>query len=226
MTIASRRSVLLCEGRSRSPRRGRFLLLVTCSVLPSYTRWMAPDARRPQAGEPLKVEIVKGPEPHRDPGWWITTFFPVVIAAAALAVAIWSFTDQHTVDQTTEAAALRTYASAVSFDLAGSQYVIDNNAQAQITSVLVQSAAHASLLRIGAIPSCKGVVFSLHATSPVIYFLDANGVGWKLPLDGVAEESVDPGELLALLPPSAVAISISSFTAAGELPPKQVNSCS
>jgi hypothetical protein len=161
----------------------------------------------PETG-PVKVEVVGAPEPKRDAGWWITMVGPVVVAALALVVAILSILDQHVAEQTAQAAAARTYASQVSFfqDSPGSsQFEIDNSAPAQIHSVLLQSVAHGSLHPLGTIPACTGTIVTLPSTSkPIIYFRDANGLGWELPIDGAAQPSVDPSAILALLPLSAV----------------------
>jgi len=171
---------------------------------------MPPQPRPAQPTEPVKVEIVSAAQPGRDAGWWVTTFGPVIIAALALVVAIVALVDQHSAEQTTETAAARTYASEVSFiaDPSGpSQFEIDNNATAQITSVLVQPAPHQSLQRLGTIQACTGIAFPLRsATNPVIYFRDANGLGWQLPINGIAEPSADPSQIIDLLPLSAVSI--------------------
>jgi hypothetical protein len=152
------------------------------------------------------------------------TVGPVVIAALALVVAIGTLVDQHGAEQTTAAAAARTYASEVSFIPAPtgpSQFEIDNNASAQITSVLVQSAAHASLHQLGTIQACIGIDFPIPAaSSPVIYFRDANGLGWQLPVNGVAQPSADPTQILELLPVSAV-----SSLPATEIKPKPLHGC-
>lgn len=190
-----------------------------CGILPSYTLWVPPQAQPPPAPPPVKVEIVGA----RDAGWWITTLGPVLIAALALVVAILSVREQRGADQATETAAARTLASEVSFFQTASQFEINNNAQAQIHLVLVQPAAHKPLLQLGTIAACHGIIFSLNsASNPVIYFQDANGLGWELSLDGAAEQSAQPSAIISLLPKDAVG----AFPSAAEQRNSQFNVCS
>jgi hypothetical protein len=193
--------------------------LCFCSGLPSYTLCVPSPAQPPPSAEPVKVEVIGA----RDAGWWITTLGPILIAALALVVAILSVLEQHGADQATQTAAARTYASEVSFFQSGSQFEINNNAAGQIHLVLVQSAAHQSLLQLGTIASCRGVIFSLHsASNPVIYFQDANGLGWELSLNGAAEPSAQPSAIISLLPAGAVG----SFPSAAEQENRQFSVCS
>ncbi len=188
---------------------------------------MPPIAQPAQGPEPVKVEIVRAADPRKDVGWWITTIGPVLITALALVVAILSVLEQHGADQATQTAAARTYASQVSFfpDPSGSGvFEIENSAQAAINSVLLQSAPHERLDSLGTLPPCR--TFSVHLSSPtgpVIYFRDANGMGWELPLGGDAQPSVDPSAILAVLPFNADHVSILSGT---ELNPQPVPGCS
>lgn len=163
-----------------------------------------PETQR-QAAEPLKVELVG---PTRDRSWWLTAFGPVIIAAAALGVALYSVVDQHDFAVSQQSSAARSLASMVSFskDPAGQlQYDIDNYASAPITSVLLQSAPRRSLVPLSPIGGCKGVtVIVPSADEPVIYFRDANGDSWVEPANGVAEPAPDPSAILGFLPSSAL----------------------
>ena len=173
-----------------------------------YTYRVPAEAVPAPGAEPVKVEIVGTPEPKRDVRWWLTTAFPVVISATALAVAIFSLVDQQGAEQASQTAAARTYATQVSFfqDSTGS-YEIQNCAPAQIYSVLLQPAPHQTLDSLGIIPAHYGITLTLSSSNrPVIYFRDANGLGWELPINGAAEPSVDPAAILAFLPRSALSI--------------------
>jgi hypothetical protein len=179
---------------------------------------MPPQAQPPPAPPPVKVEIIGG----RDAGWWITTLGPVLIAALALVVAILSVSEQRGADQATETAAARTFASEVSFFPTASQFEINNNAQGQIHLVLVQPAAHKRLVQLGTIAACHGIIFSLGpASNPVVYFQDANGLGWELSLDGAAEPSAQPSTIISLLPTDLVG----SFPSAVEQRNSQFSIC-
>ncbi len=183
-----------------------------CHILPAYTHRVQPEARPTPGTEPVKVEVVGAPEPKRDTGWWITTAGPVVVAALALVVAIFSLQDQHAAERTAQAAAARTYASQVSFfqnPSGSSTFEIENSANAQINSVVLQRAPHGPLDRLGTLPPCMAFTVpdtvNLSASSqPVIYFRDVNGFGWELALGGAAQPSVDPSAILALVPLSQV----------------------
>jgi hypothetical protein len=182
----------------------------------SYTHGVPPEAQPgPQTG-PIKVDVVRTPPASRDLGWWVTTVGPVVIAALALVVAIVSLNDANRSAQTAQNATARTYASEVSF-ISGPtapQFEIDNGAPGQITSVLVQAAPHDALHDIGTIPRCTGITIPLPgASAPVIYFRDANGLSWELPVNGVAEQAPDPNAILSLLPVGAV----TSFSSSQEV---------
>ena len=173
---------------------------------------MHPEARPTPQTEPVRVEIVGAPEPKRATGWWITTAGPVVVSVLALVVAIFSLQDQHKAEQVSQAAAARTYASQVSFfqsPSGSSTFEIENSANAEINSVVLQRAPHGPLIRLGTLPPCKAFTVpstvSLSATSqPVIYFRDVNGFGWELAIGGAAQPSVDPSAILALAPLSAI----------------------
>jgi hypothetical protein len=179
----------------------------------SYTHPVAPEAQpappaepiKVAAAEPIKVDIV---EPRRNASWWFTAIGPVLISAAALAIAILALADQHAAEQNAQNTAARTLASEVSFFSAPagqSQFEIDNDANAQITSVLVQPYAHGPLDSLGTIADCTGISVTLEsATAPVVYFRDANGLGWELPLNGTAQLSADPSAIIALAPVGAL----------------------
>jgi hypothetical protein len=173
--------------------------------------------------EPVKVEVVGIPPTSRDTGWWFTTIGPVVVGVLALVVAIVTVLDQHQAEQKTQTAANRSLASLVSFTPASGrdQFDITNGADAQINSVLVQpAAAHRSLDRLGIIPRCTEISVTLpSASTPVMYFRDANGLGWELPVNGVAEPSAGLFAILAILPSGA----LSSRPAEG--PPQTLNGC-
>jgi hypothetical protein len=157
--------------------------------------------------EPIKVQVIGNPRPWRDPGWWFTTVGPVVIAVLALVVAIVSVADQQSSVKTAEVAAARTYASEVSFTGPDgqSQFVIDNRADVPITLVLVQPAAHHALHQLAPIRGCTGITITLTSSSaPVLFFRDANGLGWELPVNGVPEPSADPSAIISLLPAAFV----------------------
>ncbi len=133
----------------------------------------------------------------------VTTVAPVVIAVLALVVAIVSTVSANRSAQAAQTAAARTFASEVSFISAATaqKFEIDNGAPAEITSVLVQAAPHGTLHNLGTIPRCTGITLSLPgASTPVIYFRDANGLSWELPVNGVAETAPDPNAILSLLP--------------------------
>jgi hypothetical protein len=187
---------------------------------------MPPIAQPAQGIEPVKVEIVRVAESRKDAGWWVATFGTVVIATAALAVAILSLADQHTSEQAAQAAAARTYASQVAFfaDPAGSSvFKIENGAPAPITSVLLLPDPHQRLDSLGTLAHCTTVTVALSpASKPIIYFRDANGIGWELPSGGVAQQSTDPSAVLALLP---VGENVSSLSLA-DLNPQPVPGCS
>ena len=176
--------------------------------------------------EPLKVEIVKVADPRKDAGWWATTFGTVGLAAAALAVAILSLVDQHTSEQSAQAAAARTYASQVAFfsDPAGSPvFKIENGAAAPITAVLLLPNPHERLDNLGTLAHCTTVTVTLSASDkPVIYFRDANGIGWELQSGGFPQQSPDPATLLELLPFSESVASLSQAA----LNPQPVPGCS
>jgi hypothetical protein len=186
---------------------------------------MLPIARPPGETDPVRVEVIQVPGPKKDAGWWITTVGSVFIPALALAVAFVALLDQHGAEQAAQAAAARTYASQVSFfqDPPGSPaFKIENSASAPIHSVLLQSAVHQHLDSLGTLPPCMTFTVNLPpASSPVIYFRDANGIGWELPLGGVAQPSVDPSAILAVLPLSAV-----SSLSRADLNPQPVPGCS
>jgi hypothetical protein len=111
----------------------------------------------------------------------------------------------------------------VSFFPSASEFEIENNAMAQIHLVLVQPAAHQPLLRLGTIAPCGGVIFPLDfASNPVIYFEDANGLGWELSLNSAAERSAEPSALIALLPES----SVGSFSDTAEQKIRKITVCS
>jgi len=169
------------------------------------------------------VEVIKAPPPSRDVGWWFTTFAPVVIAAFALVVAIVSVRDANSSAKTAEIATARTYASLVSFTSgpAASQLEIDNGAAAPITLVLVQPGPHEGLHELGTIQRCTGITFSLPgASTAVMFFRDANGLSWELPVNGVAEPSADPDTIISLVPSTA----ISPFSSS-QMTTVQLHSC-
>ena len=69
------------------------------------------------------------------------------------------------------------------------------------------SRLHRTLDSLGIIPAHYGITLTLSSSNrPVIYFRDANGLGWELPINGAAEPSVDPAAILAFLPRSALSI--------------------
>jgi hypothetical protein len=174
------------------------------------------------ANEPVKFEVVL-PAQKRDVGWWFSTIGPVVIAALALLVAFVSLLDQQKADDIAQAAqtlTARTDASEVFFSSTPnvkSQFIIDNRAGTPITSVLVQPTAHGVLDRLEPVAGCTEVTLTLgSATTPVIYFRDANGQSWEEMVNGVPEPFANPSALIFLLPAGDVSSLLSI-----EGPPQQ-----
>jgi hypothetical protein len=126
----------------------------------------------------------------------------VVIAALALVVAFASVVLQRQSNSATQSNNMRAEASLVSIiqEQGGSTFDIDNLARSPIYSVWLFPAPREPR-SVGTLPPCSiSSVVLTPASSPVIYFKDANGVSWERTISGTLQQSVNPSSLASFLP--------------------------
>lgn len=109
---------------------------------------------------------------------------------------------QHQSNSAAQSSATRTYASGVFIiqEQSSASFEIENLVRAPVYSVWLYPAPH-DPLSLGTLRPCSVSSFTLAPTSkPVIYFKDANGVGWERTISGTLRQSVNPSSVASLLP--------------------------